>query len=229
MILRVFRSTIFCLMFAASALVFAGAADDRQSAIVEDLRRLDELKTAHGGSFAQWQNEMLPIYTEYNNFARKTICGWWLGDTFCKPIPFYVQPVGNRDFNRRLIDYNNYLKSCGIDLIVVRMPLKADFSFSMFNRDKSVYPNPLWLALFDELLTNNIEVIDVLPDMIDEASSYPLIYDYINLRNSNPEEGAAMIAAKATATRLESYNLSSVGGALSSARVKNLNAGNRDW
>jgi hypothetical protein len=109
------------------------------------------------------------------------------------------------EFIERLSEYNKLLQKHNIDLILVRIPGKGDLAASVFMSDKEYIPNPDWLKFQIACLSNDIEVIDPLPEMWKKRFDYPLFYFFHEAKEYHPQTGTSYVTAEILAEILRRY------------------------
>ena len=177
----------------------------RNKSIKKDIKRIEDLLKLHGGTWEQWEEDLKKFqqtYTaSYNNKESK-----WVENSFFSAGTAYNDESGN--FVEAMVEFRDYLKQYNIDLMVLRIPYKGEICADLFaTLPSDKIANPYALKLTHELLKNDIEVIDILPILIEKRFNYPLTYFYQDFDELHPGEQVSWIAAEEIAKKFERYTV----------------------
>lgn len=178
------------------------AAAARRERIRSEIARIESELALHGGSFEAWKEEYRPVAEKYAKLRKEGHAGW-IGDSYFAaggPETGYR----TQEYIEGLLPYKKYLDENNIDLIVVRVPSKADFAARVLAAD-DFRENPGWVEHYYTCLKSDIEIIDPMPAMWKARFDFPLFYFYQAPKEVHPLEGAAFIMAKEIARVLERY------------------------
>ena len=177
----------------------------RKERIQNEIARIEKELEKHGGSFETWKEEYKPIIEKYNKLASEEY-KVWINDSYfaCgKGEPSYK----TKEYIEGLQPYKKYLEDNNIDLIMVRIPNKWEFSRCVLVSDV-FQENPAWVEHYYECLKNDIEIVDPMPEMWEHRFDFPLFYYYNVQSESHPFEGQAFMSAKALSDVLKRYSYS---------------------
>lgn len=175
----------------------------RGKTIKKDLKKIEDLLKSHGGTWEQWEKDLENFKSEYNK-ANKSKKSKWIGNSFFSAGKAYSNSEGN--FVNAMIDFNNYLKQFNIDLIILRIPYKGEVVGDLFSESLSDnITNLTAMKITFEMLKNDIEVIDIVPRLIENRLNYPLMYWYNDFDEIHPGEPISWVAAEEIKNRLKRY------------------------
>ena len=189
----------------------------RKKRIQEELARIEEELTKHGGSFATWKNEYKEIAEKYKKLQNENWSGW-IGDSFFSAGSKDELSYNTKEFIKGVLPYKTYLEEKGIDLIVLRVPHKQDFAARVLGSE-TFQENPAWIEHYYNCLKNDIEIVDPMPEMWKHRFDLPVFYIYWT-GQSHPGEGMHFFAAKYLASILERYGYKPQTNSFSIKRVK---------
>lgn len=177
----------------------------RKKRIQSEIQRIEEELKKHGGTFESWKEEYKPIIEKYNKLSSEEY-KVWINDSYfaCgKGEPSYK----TKEYIEGLQPYKKYLEDNNIDLIMVRIPNKWEFSRCVLASDV-FQENPAWVEHYYECLRNDIEIVDPMPEMWEHRFDFPLFYYYNVQSEFHPFEGQAFMSAKALSDVLKRYSYS---------------------
>ncbi|QHI35615.1 hypothetical protein IMCC3317_09610 [Kordia antarctica] len=176
----------------------------RQKAIKSEIRRIQKLLKSHGGTWEQWEKDISAFKSEYAkaNAAKESK---WIGNSFFSAGKAYAD-ANEGNFVDAMTDFNEYLKQFNIDLIIIRIPFKGEVSGSLFSDKLSDHVvNPYAMKVTSDLLKNDIEVLDILPKLIEERTKHPLVFWYNDFDEKHPAETVSWVVAKELKKLLKRY------------------------
>ncbi len=180
------------------------ARQARKQRIENELRLLDKKILQHGGSFKSWKKEFLPIAVRIQRMSQEGKSGWIDGAYFASPGRFPA-PDKFTSFIAGIQPYQKYLAEHNIDLILVKIPTKGELSSAVFLSTDTFYEDPAWLEFYHACLTNDIEVVDPLHEMLRRHAEFPLTYFYHVPQETHPCVGASWIIGEVLGKLLKRY------------------------
>lgn len=187
----------------------AAVRQARSEAMAQDISAIKQLFAQHGGSLEQWEKELAPVWKSFKNPTGQAPLK--VAGQIVSPLQFDVKsrtlPKAKhygRTAAQALIQLNKLLKQQNIDLIVVPFPDGYDMAFEHFCSVKSSdgFVKPKDLAFMLDLLQNDVEIINLYPELLREQKKYPLFYNYPDY---HPVCYSYDIAADKIARRLQRY------------------------
>lgn len=176
----------------------------RKKNIKSEIKRIEKLLKSHGGTWEQWEKDINGFKAEYAK-ATKAEASKWVENSFFSAGKAYAE-TNEGNFVEAMTRFNAYLKQFNIDLIVIRIPFKGEVSGGLFSDKLSDYvTNPYALKVTSDLLKNDVEVIDILPKLIEERMKSPLTFWYNDFEEAHPAEPVSWIVAKELKSVLSRY------------------------
>lgn len=176
----------------------------RKKNIKSEIKRIKKLLKSHGGSWEQWEQDISDFKVEYAK-ATKAKASKWVDNAFFSAGKAYSE-TNEGNFVEAMTRFHTYLKQFNIDLIVIRIPFKGEVSGHLFSDKLSDYVvNPYALKVTADLLKNDVEVIDILPKLIEERMKSPLTFWYNDFEEAHPGEPVSWIVAKELKSVLARY------------------------
>lgn len=175
----------------------------RQKRIQEEISRIESDIKAHGGSFKAWKDEYKTIAEKYSKL-RKEEHNEWIGDSFFAANGNETS-YKTKEYINSILPYKKYLEDNNIDLIVLRIPGKGDFSARVLAAD-DFQENPAWVEHYYECLKNDIEIVDPMPLMWEYRFDLPLFYYFNDNAERHPFEGTHYYSSIAIAEVLKRYD-----------------------
>ena len=180
------------------------ANNARSKRIEAERKRIQSIIEDNGG-FDEWRQKgiysVLKEQKEINNVLFS-----WSGDSilkgFASKYPQYSAVEG-------LTALNLFLQSHGIHLIVLVWPSPEEVSADLFFPEdikKEQYLDIKRVQLMQDLLTHDVEVIDLLPPLKEHRFAYPPLLFQAHLYDSHPASGAARVAGETIAQILKRYS-----------------------
>lgn len=171
------------------------AAKIRKRNINSEIKRINKLLKSHGGSWEQWEKDIQDFKAEYAKATEAQESKWIENSFFSAGNAYSETNEGN--FVEAMTNFNTYLKQFNIDLIVIRIPFKGEISGDLFSDKLSDYVvNPYAMKVTSDLLKNDVEVIDILPKLLEERMNHPLLFWYNDFEETHPAEAISWIIAK---------------------------------
>ena len=175
----------------------------RKERIHQEIVRIEEEIKKHGGSFDAWKEEYNPIAEKYRLMSSEGWKGWINNSYFAAGESESTYTTA--EFIGAILPYKEYLEKNNIDLVIVRVPSKADFAARVLGND-SFQENPAWVEHYYECLKNDIEIIDPMPEMYEQRFDYPLFYFYHIQNEIHPFFGYSFVTSKKIADVLKRYS-----------------------
>ncbi|MBC8757402.1 hypothetical protein H2O64_22220 [Kordia sp. YSTF-M3] len=176
----------------------------RKRNIKSEIKRIDKLLNSHGGTWEQWEKDIQDFKAEYAKATEAQESKWVENSFFSAGKAYADSNEGN--FVEAMTSFNAYLKQFNIDLIIVRIPFKGEVSGTIFSDKLTDHVvNPYAMKVTSDLLNNGIEVVDILPKLIEERKKYPLMFWYNDFEEKHPGEPVARIVAKEINELLKRY------------------------
>ena len=177
------------------------ASKKRSDRINSEIERIEDELSKHGGSFTKWKEEYKPIGDKYKELVKdKFEC--WIGDSFFSAGGTETG-YSPQKYIEGILPYKKFLEEKNIDLLLVRMPSKADFAARVLANEE-FYENPAWVEFQYTCLKNDLEIVDPMPEMWNHRLDFPLFY-YFHTSESHPFEGAYYTVAKCVSDVLKRY------------------------
>lgn len=165
----------------------------RHKRIQEEIQRIEDEITKHGGTFDAWKKEYKPIADKYNELCSSGFKGW-INDSYFSARGSETT-YRTKEYIEWILPYKKYLEQNNIDLIILRYPSRSDFAARVLSSD-DFQENPAWVEHYYECLKNDIEIIDPMPMMWENRFNYPLFYFYGHETDIHPFEGELKVAAE---------------------------------
>ncbi len=175
----------------------------RKERIQSEIARIEGDLKKHGGSFEAWKEEYKPIAKKYEEMCQGKFKTWINNSFFAAGMP--ETDYSYKSLLSGILPYKKYLEKNNIDLVVLRIPTKGDFAARVLTAD-NFQDNPKWVECYYELLKNDIEIIDPMPEMWKHRFDYPLFYFYHIDEESHPLEGTVFTASEVLADILKRYS-----------------------
>ena len=180
------------------------AAKKRQERIQQEIARIEAELKKHGGSFAEWKKEYQSIGDKYKQLCKDGVKGW-IGNSYFAAMGKELTWYNTKMFISGILPFKKYLEGRNIDLIVVRVPFKADFAARVYASD-DFQENPAWIEHYYECLKNDIEIVDPMYEMWKERFDHPLFYFFQHKQEEPPYEGAYLAIARNLSEVLSRYS-----------------------
>lgn len=184
----------------------AEAEADRRKFMEEDLVYLRGLRdTLGGGDFAKWNAEVAPRRAAY---AAKTV-DKWVGNTYFKTggWAFGGTFEDTASFRAAVLAMNAYLRERNIDLIVIRIPGRAEICADFFDPElKGSIVNPAYYQLQEYLLEHDVEYVDLTRAMVEHRLDHETPYWYFEPGEGHAAEGGCMVVADEITRRIARYH-----------------------
>jgi alginate O-acetyltransferase complex protein AlgI len=178
----------------------------RSERMRSEIERIEKELMSHGGSFAAWQEEYKPIGERYKQLAEDSFSGWINDGFFAAGNKAKVgeSTYKTKEYIESVLPYKDYLKKHNIDLIVLRIPSRDDFSARVLTSD-DFQENPSWVEHYYECLKNDIEIVDPMPEMWKHRFDLPLFYYYMTQEEYHAFEGTFLFASECLSNILKRY------------------------
>jgi hypothetical protein len=187
-------------------------AKTRAQQIANDLEWISRLNESHGGwedwfsSLEKMRQELIRQVGKWDILITPDQLNYFEGINW-----LYFRIDGDRYPKKvvnALINTNRYLNDRGIEFIVVPVPPKEFYTAQYFCGN--LFPHdgvvqPFRLKFMHYLLSQGIEVTDLLPSMLVHAGQYQSYY-YPN-SDQHPADGLIQLAAETISSRLERLKL----------------------
>jgi len=182
------------------------AVAERQAAMRKDLAYLQNLLAESGfKSWPDWENYLAPK----REFYSKNIQEKWVENTYFKTggWVFSANFAETESFRNAVLAMNDYLKARNIDLIVLRVPGRAEICADLFNPEfKHSIVSPVYYQLQEFLLRHDVEYIDLTQRVVSERLEAVAPYWYIESGEGHAAEGACKSVARELTERLKRYD-----------------------
>ena len=183
------------------------AAEARSNRIRGELARINAIAARHGG-FDNWRRECIFGKLKIGGTLQKEFNGvlfsW--SDGACHFNAGYPSPNAVDG----IAALNSFLLKSGIHLIVLIWPLPEEVAADLFFPDlvsKGEYLDVSRVQMMQELLSRNIEVVDLLPPLRAQRFRYPPLLFQAHMNDGHPASGATRIAGETVAAILRRYSL----------------------
>lgn len=180
--------------------------NEREKSIQNQLDRIDQLLNQNGGNWKSWKDNLKEIKTAYA-VHNSELSDTWINNSFFSAGRAYRE-ARTSNFIESIIEFDEYLKSKNIHLIICRVPFKGEIAADYF-----VEFNPFETSLnvdayqkMHELLQNRIETIDIVPEAIKQRLNFPLMYWYQDFDELHPAEGISFVIADELSKITSRYN-----------------------
>ncbi len=184
----------------------AEAEADRRKCMADDLAYLRGLRdTLGGGDFAKWNAAVAPRREAY---AAKTL-EKWVGGTYFKTggWAFGGTFEDTESFRDAVLAMNAYLRARNIDLIVIRIPGRAEICADFFDPElKLSIVNPAYYQLQEYLLEHDVEYVDLTQEMVKHRLDYEAPYWYFEPGEGHAAEGGCKVVAAEISRRIARYH-----------------------
>ena len=177
----------------------------RAAAMSQDLEYLRNLLAANGGDWDKWNETIAPLRDK----LRKSSHSGWFGDTYFKlgGWAFGGKWEDTASFRQSVLAMNDYLRARNIDLIVLRIPGRAEICADLFFPElEGSVTNPMHYQLQEYFLENDVEYIDLTRRMVAERSEFVQPYWYIEPGEGHAAQGCRVIARE-LADRIQRYGI----------------------
>ncbi|MDD4818486.1 MAG: hypothetical protein PHI85_11020 [Victivallaceae bacterium] len=180
---------------------------ERTRFINEDLAYIDGLlNEIGGGDFSKWNAALKPLREEYGG----TVAEKWVGKTWFKTGGWVFGGTfdDTASFRSAVMAMNDYLRSRNVDLIVMRIPGRAEICADLFNPEirRSVV-NPAYYELQKYLLEHDVEYVDLTAAMVARRLEYTAPYWYFEPGEGHAAEGGCRVVASEISRRIARYDL----------------------
>ena len=185
-----------------------GSAPSQAESIANGVARIEQLVLRHG-SFAQWYADLDPLRRELKD-RRDAVAGpLFDGTRSALRNLSYVTHQPDEQWPAPQVAYfvalRDQLLELGIDLIVVPFPEQENLSALLLAAqppaDGIVFPYRLLWHL--AVLRAGVEVVDLLPALIDASARFPNVF--YDADDGHPANGGVVTAAAEIAARLRRY------------------------
>lgn len=124
-----------------------------------------------------------------------------------KPLDLIPDPEYPEPQVRVITRLRDLLAERNIDLIVAPVPTKEVVNGSFFLKDvpDDVMLSPYRDLLFRRLVEENVEFVDLLPELVAARSEYPHVF--YDAKDAHPADGAIQVIAREVGRRLLRYGL----------------------
>ena len=193
----------------------------RKERIQNELTHIEDELKKHGGSFNAWKEEYESIADKYNILKQEEFKEWINNSFFA--ANGNETSYKTKEYIDSILPYKKYLEANNIDLIVLRIPGKGDFSARVLASDE-FQENPAWIEHYYECLKNDIEIVDPMRLMWEHRFDLPLFYYFNDSNERHPFEGTYYYSSIAIADVLKRYDYKREDEGISLLRVsRNVN------
>ncbi len=180
---------------------------ERERAIRADLDYIAELvDMVGGGDFAGWNAKLKPLREKY----AETVAEKWVGNTWFKTGGWVFGGTfdDTASFRSAVLSLNEYLRSRNIDLIVMRIPGRAEICADLFEPEfRRSIVNPAYYELQRYLLEHDVEYVDLTAAMTAHRLDSVAPYWYFEPGEGHAAEGGCRVVASEIARRIKRYDL----------------------
>ena len=100
------------------------ASQKRAERIQNEICRIEDELSKHGGTFAKWKEEYKPIGDKYKELVKEKFeC--WIRDSFFSACGNETEYNSPKQYIEGILPYKKYLEENNIDLLLVRIPSKG--------------------------------------------------------------------------------------------------------